>query len=169
MMNDAERFAQFVQLVSENSGRALRPNYAETIFQSSLIVTGMEIQNGEPMIKSFKLPNEKFTGNLTVSMAELFSTGLILRIHDDIRPESWSFFVKNLVHDTESAAIYPVLNRMIRKNRRKTARNAILPLCELMLKVNPRFEGKLFDHTIKMLIFDFQLNNSSILKTACHA
>ena len=144
LQNDAEKFNQFSQLVAENVGRDFRPIHAENMFQSCLTVTGMEIKNGEPIIQSYKLASEQFTGNLTMSMAELFSSGIILRIHDDVRPELWSYFVKNLVHDSDFGQVYPVLNRMIRKNRRKTARNAILPLCDLMLKVNPRFEGNNF-------------------------
>ena len=143
VVDNSEEYAKLVQLISENNGRDLRPHPTEVVFQSCLTVTGMEIQENEPRVASYKLPYEKFTGNLTMSMAELFSTGLIIRIHDDIRPELWSYFVKNLVHDSESNAIYPVLNRMIRKNRRQTARNSILPICPLMLKVNPRFEGNI--------------------------
>ena len=148
---DATKFANFSQLVAENVGRDLRPIHAENIFQSSLNITGMEIKNDEPTITSYKLLSEQFTGNLTMSMAELFSSGIIIKIHDDVRPELWSFFVKNLVHDSDFGQVYPVLNRMIRKNRRKTARNAILPLCDLMLKVNPRFEGNFVHFVINVL------------------
>lgn len=149
VVDNAEEYAKLVQLISENNGRDMRPHATEIIFQSCLTVTGMEIKDNEPQIASYKLPYEKFTGNLTMSMAELFSSGIILRIHDDIRPELWSYFVKNLVHDSESNAVYPVLNRMVRKNRKQTARNSILTLCPLMLKVNPRFEGNIFFINLK--------------------
>ena len=143
VVDNAESYAKLVQLISENNGRDLKPHSTEVIFQSCLTITGMEIKDNEPQVASYRLPYEKFTGNLTMSMAELFSSGIILRIHDDIRPELWSYFVKNLVHDNEASGVYPVLNRMIRKNRRQTARNSILPVCQIMLKVNPRFEGNL--------------------------
>ena len=75
-------------------------------------------------------------------MAELFSSGLAKHIHDDVAPDMWPYFMKSLLNDDEHGNMYAVIIRMIRKDQCASERNQILSLCNLMTKVNPRFERK---------------------------
>ena len=76
-----------------------------------------------------------------MTMKELFSLGIARHIHDDVAPELWPYFMKNLLNDSEHAQMYSVILRMIRKDNASTSRNTILDLCDLMTRVNPKFEG----------------------------
>ena len=73
----------------------------------------------------------------------MFTTGLIRRIHADVNAEMWPFFLKHLVQDDDQSLVYPTLLKMIRKTKPKaTLRNQILAICDICLKVNPRFTRK---------------------------
>ena len=113
-----------------------------SIFQASLEIKGITLENGAPVITAYKLLSEAFSGNNTVTMRELFTSGLAKHIHDDVAPHLWPYYMKNLLNDDEHSQMYSVILRMIRKDNCSTSRNQILDLCELMTKVNPKFEGQ---------------------------
>ena len=102
---------------------------------------GITLENGAPKITIYKLVSEAFSGNQTITMAEMFSTGLARHIHDDVEASMWPYFMKSLLNDDQHPQMYSVILRMVRKDTCATDRNQIIDLCSLMQKVNPIHEG----------------------------
>ena len=110
-----------------------------------------------PAIQSVSLIDDTFTGAKTTSITELFSTRLIQKIHSEVQSKYWPFYLKHLLPEEEHDEIFPLLVRMTRKGAKQTRRSEILPLCEIMTKVHPKFQGQFFPTKSRSISFDHKL------------
>ena len=99
------------------------------------------MENNAPKITSYKLASEAFNGNQTVTMRELFASGIARHIHDDVEASLWPYYMKTLLNDDQHSQMYSVILRMVRKDACANDRNQVIDLCSLMKMVNPIHEG----------------------------
>ena len=79
--------------------------------------------DGIPQIDQFTIPSESISGNREISIQEFFASGLARKIYQDVASKYWPHFLTKLLVKDDHAQIYPVLNRMIRKDAKSTSRN----------------------------------------------
>ena len=139
---ESPEFVALETILAKNYGRELPIVPDEDIFRSCLNVTGIQMVDNVPTITNYNLIDDQFTGADRVTLSEMFSTGLIRRIHQDVSASRWPFFLKNLLVPEDHDQMYDVIFRMMRKNAKSTARNQIWTPCPIVLKINPKFRGK---------------------------
>ena len=91
--------------------------------------------DGIPQIDAFVIPDEHFAGNRTISMEEMFSSGMARKIYQDVSSKLWPFFFKHLIIEEDQNQVYPVLTKMIRKDTKSTGRSQLISVCDIMSKV----------------------------------